>query len=73
MKRSNEITLESIKDKSYEEMTYEERQFFCENAHLLNRAPDDDGIIIVDDIDSYKRQRGLVDIAQLGNIIGINE
>jgi hypothetical protein len=64
-----EITIESIKDKSYEEMTYEERLFFCANAHLLHKDTDDDGIIIVDDIDSYKRQRGLVDISQLEEVI----
>jgi len=65
----NEITLESIKDKSYEEMSRKEKQFFCENAHLWDKNPDEDGIIIVDDIDSYKRQRGLVDMETAREII----
>lgn len=30
------ITLESIRNKSYEEMSREEKQFFCENAHLFS-------------------------------------
>jgi len=73
MKRNNEITLESIKDKSYEGMSREEKQFFCEHAHLLDKEIDDNGIIMVDDIDAYKRQRGLVEIVQLENIIGIKD
>lgn len=69
MQRSNEITLESIKDKSYEEMSREEKQFFCEHAHLLNKNPEDDGIIMVDDIDAYKRQRDLIDLETAKEII----
>lgn len=59
------ITLESIRNKSYEEMSREEKQFFCENAHLFSEdTQEDSGIIIVDDIDSYIRQRNLITISE---------
>ena len=68
------ITIESIRNKSYEAMSHEEKQFFCENSHLLcENTNEDNGIIIVDDVDSYITQRGLVDISQLGKVININE
>ena len=43
------IIVESIKNKSYEEMSREEKQFFCENSHLsCENTNEDNGIIIVD-------------------------
>ena len=63
------ITIESIRNKSYEEMSREEKQFFCENAHLLcEDTQEDNGIIIVDDIDSYIGKRNLVNVSELENI-----
>ena len=62
------ITIESIRNKSYEEMSREEKQFFCENAHLLcEDTQEDNGIIIVDDIDSYISKRNLVNVSELEN------
>jgi hypothetical protein len=63
------ITIESIRNKSYEEMSREEKQFFCENAHLLcEDTQEDNGIIIVDDIDSYIGKRNLLNVSELENI-----
>ena len=62
------ITIESIRNKSYEEMSREEKQFFCENGHLLcEDTQEDNGIIIVDDIDSYISKRNLVNVSELEN------
>ena len=47
-------------------MSREEKQFFCENAHLLcEDTQEDNGIIIVDDIDSYISKRNLVNVSEL--------
>lgn len=68
------ITLESIKNKTYEEMTYEERQFFCEHGHLLSEGTEfTDGIIFVDDIEEYKRVRGIIDFNDLETKLNFNE
>ena len=59
------ITIESIRNKSYEAMSHEEKQFFCENAHLLcEDTQEDNGIIIVDDIDPYISKRNLVNVSE---------